>query len=216
MPVKLWALTDALDKINLYAEDASALEHLKDLADKLDEKEHLLKADPGYFTDGASPEQVKEDIQAFLQRATSVFERSDQWRTEMLGVLCKLAFLEIDNFGHECFKAMIDAMKTDKEVENAVEDAIEYNIIMEIAKKDEPPTEYPVALLEDICEFVLAEPAQYAKRLRSLYNICFPAWLEEIKEKIDSYDERRRCNDAIVKLLSASVRDVEEGAENCI
>ena len=77
----------------------------------------------------------------------------------MLKVLCKMSFLQCSNIGHECFKAMIDAMKNDREYENDVEDAIEDDIIIEISKDDVVPTTVPVALLEDVCNFVLADPA---------------------------------------------------------
>lgn len=125
----------------------------------------------------------------------------------MLSVLAKLSIVAFKDFGLHCFTTLRDMMKAGREMESAVLNVLEKEVISRLSPTD--PTSIPVSLLLGLYDLV--EETKIVSMLDSLYAKCFPSWIKKYSQKID---ECRANNivmgndahyDAIIQLLAASV-----------
>ena len=127
-------------------------------------------------------QDVKENIERFIQTAHLIINNSEELQDIILAVLSKMTIVHTQDFGVECFKALRDLMVSEPELKINVRRYLNSNIILKLNSL--PPKDIPVGLLDGLCTLMSDTNLNETKLMTHLFSDFFPKWLSEIKEQI--------------------------------
>ena len=116
-----------------------------------------------------------------MQNAQLLVDSHFDLRNIILSILSKLTIIKVYDFGVKCFNTLKDLMLAGKELNDLVMEQLQKEVIQKLDKRK--PDEIPLSLLEGLHELV--RKSDQTELLRSLFETCFPNWLNDLKDDIN-------------------------------
>jgi len=114
-----------------------------------------------------------------MQNALLIVDSHPKLRKIMLSILSKLTIVNNEDFSVNCFNTLIDLMQASKDLEIAVMETLEKEVISKFNTLS--ADQIPISLLKGLNELV--KKSKSASMLRPLFDQFFTKFLDEIKRK---------------------------------
>ena len=150
-----------------------------------------------------------------MQNAQLLVDSHFDLRSIILSILSKLTIIKVYDFGVKCFNTLKDLMLAGKELNDQVMEQLQKEVIQKLDKRN--PEDIPVSLLEGLYELV--QKSDQTELLRSLFETCFPNWLNDLRDHIVQKKKKNQVftetlhHDAIIALLASAVKNDKENVE---